>query len=62
MIDNLSIAVHAFASHILMSFSIDEMLFTMYVNLPTYFREPPFSVEMSPFLLKHMYSILSAYT
>ena len=25
MIDNLSIAVHVFASHVLMSFSVDEM-------------------------------------
>ena len=27
MVDNLSIAVHAFASRILMSFSVDETLF-----------------------------------
>ena len=51
MIDNLSIEVSAFASCVLMSFSVDEMLLPRYVNLSTRFREPPFSVGMSPFLL-----------
>ena len=60
MIDNLLIAVHAFASHILMSFSVDEMLLPRYMNLSTSFREPPFHVWMSPFWLKHF--ILSAFT
>ena len=49
MIDNLSIAVHAFASRILMSLLVDEMMLLWYVNLSTSFREPPFSVEMFPF-------------
>ena len=49
MIDNLSIAVHAFANCILMSFSVDKTLFSWYVNLSTDFREPLFSVEMPPF-------------
>ena len=35
--------------------SVDETL------LLTSFREPPFSVEMSSFWLKHMYSVLSAF-
>ena len=48
MTDNLSIAVHAFASRVLMSFSVDEMLLPRYVNLSASFREPPFNVEMSP--------------
>ena len=48
MIDNLSIALHDFASHILMSFSVDKMQLPWYVNLSTSFREPPFSVEMFP--------------
>ena len=48
MIGNLSIAVHDFASHILMLFSVDEILLLRYVNLSTDFREPPFSMEMSP--------------
>ena len=58
--DFLSIAVHAFASRILISFSVDEALLPRYVNLFTNFREPPFSAEMSPSLLKHTYSVLSA--
>ena len=49
MIDNLSIAVHTFTSHILMSFSVDEMLLPRYVNLSTNFREPLFNMEISPF-------------
>ena len=49
IIDNLSIAVHASASRILMSFSVDEMLLPNEVNLSTNFREPSFSVKMSPF-------------
>ena len=48
MIESLSIAVPAFASHILMSFSVDEMLLPRYVNLSTNFREPPIKVELSP--------------
>ena len=52
MIDNLAIAVHTFVGHVLVSFSVDEMLFMRYMNLTTDFREPPFSVEMSSFLIK----------
>ena len=62
MINNLSIAVHASASCLLMSFSVDEMLLPRYVNLSINFKEPSFRVKMSPFLLKHMYSVLSAFT
>ena len=48
MTDSLSIAVHAFASRILMSFSVDEKLLPRYVNLSASFRDtPPFSVELS---------------
>ena len=32
------------------------------MNLSTSFRELPFSVEMSPVLLKHIYSVLYALT
>ena len=60
--DNLSIAVHTFASHILMSFSVDETLLPRYVKLSTSFRELLFSLEMSPLGLKHIYSILFALT
>ena len=42
------IAVHAFASHVLMSVSVDETLLPRKVNLSTSFRELPFCVEMSP--------------
>ena len=35
MVDNLSIAVHAIVSRILMSFSVDETVFPMSVNLFT---------------------------
>ena len=57
-IDNLSIAVDAFASRILMSFLVDETLLPRYVNLSSSFRVPPFWVKMSP-LLKNMYSVYS---
>ena len=60
--DNLLIAAHTFASRILMPFSVDKMLLPRYVNFFTDFREPTFSMEMSPFLSKHIYSVLSAFT
>ena len=62
MIKNQTIAVHAFASRILMSFSVHETLLPRQVNLFSSFRAPQFSVEMSPFLLKHIYFVLSAFT
>ena len=62
MINNRWIAVHTFVSPILMSFSVNGMLLPMYVNLSTDFREPPFSVSISSFLLKHMYYFFSAQT
>ena len=49
MIDNLSIAVHAFTRRIFMLLSVDETLLPRYVKLSTSFREPTFRVEMSPF-------------
>ena len=54
MIDSLLIVIHAFASCILMSFSVDETLILRYVILSTSFREISFWVEMSPFWLKHV--------
>ena len=54
MMDNLSIAVHAFASHTLMSFSVVETLLPRYMKLSTSFREPLFKLKMSPFWLKYM--------
>ena len=53
---SLSIAAHAFASHVLMSFSLDETLFLRLVNLSPSFKGLPFHVKMSLFLLQHMYS------
>ena len=47
MTDSLSITVDAFASHVLISFSVKETLLSMYVNLSTSFRELLFCVEMS---------------
>ena len=58
-IDNLSIAVYAFARRIFMTFSVDETMLPRYVNLYTSFRRPPFSVAMFSFLLKHMYALSS---
>ena len=55
IINNLSIAVHTFARHKLISLSEDETLLLRYVNLFTNFREPPFRVEMFPFWLKHAF-------
>ena len=48
MTDNLSVAIHAFASRVLMSVSVDETLLPRWVNLSTSFRELPFSGGMSP--------------
>ena len=59
MTDSLWIAVHAFASRVLMSASVDETLLSSLVNLFTSFRELTYSEEMSTLLLKHMYSVLS---
>ena len=52
MIDYRSTAIHAFASHILMSFSVDETLFLRYVNLSTNFRK-------NVYILTHIYKSLS---
>ena len=49
MIDNLSIAVGAFTSHLLMLFSVDKTLLSRYGNLSASFREQLFSVEVSFF-------------
>ena len=59
---SLSMAVNAFASHVLMSVSVDETVLPRSVNLSTSFRELPFSVEISPVYLKHICSVLCALT
>ncbi len=48
MTDSLLVAVHAFASHVSMSVSVDVTLLPRKVNLSNSFRELPFSVEMTP--------------
>ena len=48
MTDCLLIAFYDFASHVLMSFSVDEILLPMQINLSPSFIDLPFSVEVSP--------------
>ena len=48
MTDRLSVAVHAFASRVLMSVSVNETLLTRLVNLSTSFRELTLSEGTSP--------------
>ena len=55
MADSLLIAVHAFASCVLMSFLVNKV-----GDLVHLFQKTPFSVEMLLLWLKHMYSVLSA--
>ena len=62
IIDSLTISFHAFAKCMLASLSVDEMLLLRYVNLSTNFRGLPLTVEMTSFCLKHIYSVLSAFT
>ena len=47
MIDNLSIAFHPFAKHMLASLSVDEMLLLRYMNWSI-------KMKMAPFCLKHV--------
>ena len=62
MTDRLWTAVHAFASFVLTPFSVDKTLLPYKVNLSICFKGPPISAEMWPFLLKHMYYVLSVLT
>ena len=48
MTDSLSIAVYAFASHVLISVLVDETLLPREVNLSNSFRKLTLSVDMSP--------------
>ena len=61
MTDSLSIDVHAFASHVLMSFSVDETLLPTLLNLSASFRGPPICVEMLPLSLKLIPFVLSEF-
>ena len=62
MIDNLSIGFHAFVKRVLILLSLDEILQLRYVNGSTNFRGFPHRVEMAPFCLNHINSILLAFT
>ena len=62
MIDSISIAIHVFARHILLSLSIDETLLPRCVNLSINFSELQIRVVMSLSWLKQMYSALPAFT
>ena len=57
-----SIAAQVFTQRILTSLSVDEKLLPSYLNLSTDFKGLPFRAEMVHSRLKHMYSILSAFT
>ena len=48
MTDSLSRADYPFASRVLMSFSVDEMLLPWSVNMSTSFWETPFNIDMPP--------------
>ena len=61
MIDNLSIAVHAFTKCILISLSVDEKLLPKYMNLSTNFKGSPYREEMAPFWLKHVFCFACIY-
>ena len=52
MVDNLSIAVHAFPMRMLTSLSVDEILEPMYVKSSTDYSALSFKVEMTPSCLK----------
>ena len=54
MIKNLSIAFHPFATRILISLRVDEMLPPRFANWPINFRSLPFWVEMTLFSPKHI--------
>ena len=53
MINNLSIAVHAFARRISTFLSVDEALLPNRANFSTNFRGSPLRVDMAPSRLKH---------
>ena len=58
IVNNLSIAVHAFPVHKLTSLSVDEILLPRYVNWSTYFKGLLFYVVMGLSWLKHLNSVL----
>ena len=61
-IDNVSTEVHAFARHILTLLSVDEILIPRYGKWSTNFSDWPLKVEMVPYCLKDINSVLFAFT
>ena len=59
--DNMSIAVHAFPIFMLISLSVDEILLPRYVNRSIEFRGLSLKVEIAPFYLKGINSVLPAF-
>ena len=62
IIDNPSIAVHAFSTRTLTSLSKNEILLPMYMNWFTVFWGLPLKKEIVPSYLIHVNSFLSAFT
>ena len=62
IIDAKSIPFHAFAWRIVISLSVDEILLPKYVKLSTNFRRLSLRAEIALSRLKHMFSILIAFT
>ena len=60
MIDNISIAVHAFSVQKLTLLLVYEILLLRYVNCSTNFRGLPLKVEMAP-CLRYIKSVLFAF-
>ena len=62
MINNRSIAVHAFTRHMLTSPLVDEIFLPRFVNWSNNFRGLSLRVEMTPPCLKHINFVLFAFT
>ena len=62
MIENLSKSFHAFTKRMMISLSVDEMFLQRYMNISTDFSDLPLRVVMAPFCLKHVNSVLFAFT
>ena len=58
VIDNVFIAIYAFPIRIFSSISVNEILLPRYVKWLASFIGLPFHMEISPFCLKHMDSVV----
>ena len=61
IVDNLLIAIDAFAMRMVTSISIDEILLLRYVKRSTNFRDLHLEVKMGPSISKRMNFVLFAY-